>query len=311
MIATGSFREWRCARLASSRKTLTKSPPRGGAGTIRPRNRHVELLSCECKREETSERGLGCADIELCFRVLQLSLQRERARPGCRRLPQVVEWQCACHPPSRLSSSQSALQVLSVFIAFTMEGDDGPVMIPYSLLLSPDACLTPLIRRAFSSSPSSLGLVIISDLPPAFPALRLRLLLLSNAFASLPESTCERYADPSTQYSYGWSCGKEIMNGKPDKLKGSFYNNPSYDESPGLLDDTVHKNIWPQEEGCEGYEEAFKELCALMVSVGGLVARACDAIVVEGDQGLASTKSVEELVTRSRSNKARLLHYVC
>lgn len=45
------------------------------------------------------------------------------------------------------------------------------------------------------------------------------------------------------------------MNGKPDTLKGSFYNNPSQDETPGLkAGDTPTKNIWPQEKGIEGYE---------------------------------------------------------
>lgn len=189
--------------------------------------------------------------------------------------------------------------------------EDSPVIIPYSLLLSPDETLTPFIRRAFSSAPTALGLILISDLPPSFPALRKRLLLLSNAFAQLPEETRERYADPSTAYSYGWSQGKEVMNGKPDTLKGSYYNNPTYDETPGLTSDAPSfKNIWPKdEEGCEGYEEAFKALCKLMVDVGVLVARACEEIVQEAE-GLASQKSVEELVGQSKASKARLLHYV-
>lgn len=98
------------------------------------------------------------------------------------------------------------------------------------------------------------------------------------------------------------------MNGRPDLLKGSYYNNPTYDTDP---ETGVSANIWPHEDGCEGYEAAFKELCALMVDVGGMVARACDEALVEGsEEGLASTKSVEELVTKSRANKARLLHYV-
>ncbi|GAA5948953.1 hypothetical protein JCM21900_003150 [Sporobolomyces salmonicolor] len=189
-----------------------------------------------------------------------------------------------------------------------MSADIQPIVIPYPSLVSKDASLPALIQQAFDSSDSSLGLVIISDLPPEFPALRKRLLLLSNAFASLPEETREKYSHMGSNYSYGWSHGKEIMNGKPDILKGSYYNNPVYDESPGLCEgDAPVQNIWPKEKGVEGYEEAFKELCKLMVEVGGLVAAACDQLV--GGAGAASTKSVEELVRQSHSSKARLLHY--
>ncbi|GAA5918413.1 hypothetical protein JCM5296_007577 [Sporobolomyces johnsonii] len=189
-----------------------------------------------------------------------------------------------------------------------MSADIQPIVIPYPSLVSKDASLPALIQQAFDSSDSSLGLVIISDLPPEFPALRKRLLLLSNAFASLPEETREKYSHAESNFSYGWSHGKEIMNGKPDTLKGSYYNNPAYDESPGLHEgDAPMKNIWPKEKGVEGYEEAFKELCKLMVEVGGLVAAACDQLV--GGAGTASTKSVEQLVRQSHSSKARLLHY--
>jgi hypothetical protein len=49
------------------------------------------------------------------------------------------------------------------------------------------------------------------------------------------------------------------MNGKPDTLKGSFYNNPTSDETPGLkAGDEATKNIWPKEVGVEGYEGAFR-----------------------------------------------------
>ncbi|GAA5842895.1 hypothetical protein JCM3766R1_005695 [Sporobolomyces carnicolor] len=182
-----------------------------------------------------------------------------------------------------------------------------PVTISYTSLVSKDAALSAQISEAFDSSANALGLLIVKDLPASFPALRKRLLLLSNDFASLPEEVREKYTSPESSYSFGWSHGKEVMNGKPDTLKGSFYNNPSQDETPGLkAGDAPTKNIWPEEKGVEGFEEAFKELCALMVEVGGLVARACDQLV--GNES-ATSKSVEELVRQSRASKARLLHY--
>lgn len=69
-----------------------------------------------------------------------------------------------------------------------------PVVIPYPALLANDSSLPSLVQRGFDSSPDALGLVIVSDLPPEFPELRKRLLLLSNAFASLPEEVREKYA---------------------------------------------------------------------------------------------------------------------
>lgn len=131
----------------------------------------------------------------------------------------------------------------------------SPVTIPYPALVAGDASLPELIKKGFDSSPESLGLIIVSDLPPSFPELRRRLLLLSNAFASLPAETREKYAHPQSNYSYGWSHGKELHNGRPDSLKGSFYNNPSQDITPGLHEgDQPMHNIWPKEKGVEDFE---------------------------------------------------------
>jgi len=82
----------------------------------------------------------------------------------------------------------------------------GPVTIPYSLLANPDQSVPALIQQAFSSEPGALGLLIVSDLPERleFGRLRNEVLLLSNKFASLPEHTRDRYADPSKFWA-AWS----------------------------------------------------------------------------------------------------------
>ncbi|GAA6035039.1 hypothetical protein JCM8097_002156 [Rhodosporidiobolus ruineniae] len=182
----------------------------------------------------------------------------------------------------------------------------NPVVVSYHDLVAQSPALPALIQEAFDSKPTSLGLLIVSDLPEEFKELRRRLLLLSNDFASLPSEVREKYAHPASNYSFGWSHGKEVMNGKPDTLKGSFYNNPTSDLTPALKEgEEPVKNIWPKEEGVEGYEEAFKALCALMVRIGQLVASACDQLVGAN----ASSKSVKQLLSESHSSKARLLHY--
>lgn len=68
--------------------------------------------------------------------------------------------------------------------------------------------------------------------------------------------------------SFGWSHGKEIMNGKPDTLKGSYYANPVIDyptvpEAQRSANPEYYgRNIWPapNEDGVEGFEQAFKDL---------------------------------------------------
>ena len=89
-----------------------------------------------------------------------------------------------------------------------------------------------MIETAFGSHPKSLGIIIVKDLPSEYPSLRENLLKFAYKFASLPESVKEKYVDPTTRYSFGWSHGKvlpnflcflasthksrqEIMNGKP------------------------------------------------------------------------------------------------
>lgn len=55
--------------------------------------------------------------------------------------------------------------------------------------------------------------VSTADLPPEFPAARERLFRLGAQFASLPEPEREECARPETSYFFGWSHGKEVMNG--------------------------------------------------------------------------------------------------
>lgn len=136
----------------------------------------------------------------------------------------------------------------------------APVKISYNALVANDPSLSSEIQRAFDSSPDALGLLIVSDLPPQFPALRRRLLHLADRFAALSQATREQYARPPT-FSYGWSHGKEVHNGKPDRLKGSFYNNPKEDLTPGLHPgDEPTPNVWPKEPEVAGFEGDLSSL---------------------------------------------------
>src|ERR1700682_2642853 len=122
-----------------------------------------------------------------------------------------------------------------------------------------------------------------------------------------------------------------------DTLKGSFYNNPTID-SPCVSDSLrqaypsyYRRNVWPSDDDCPGFEEAFKNLARFMMDVGKKIARACDQVGQWNDallhpffainecgisflpilvaRQIATPKTFEELVSSSSCAKARLLHY--
>ncbi|KAK0465225.1 Clavaminate synthase-like protein [Desarmillaria tabescens] len=171
--------------------------------------------------------------------------------------------------------------------------------------------MSPKPERAFGSDPECLGILIVRDLPPSYAAYRRRLLTLAYKFAKLDENIREQYTDASSSYSFGWSHGKEIMNGKPDLLKGSYYANPLIDR-PSVSSqqrkewpEYYAQNIWPKpdEKGVEGFEEAFKDLgkrwlftSSSMPAIRALSVFGCFDVTAEVDQHLANYEAEDEPV---------------
>ncbi|KZP16761.1 Clavaminate synthase-like protein [Athelia psychrophila] len=194
---------------------------------------------------------------------------------------------------------------------------EGAVSISYPSLISSPLALQDSIEEAFGSHPASLGIIIVRDLPPTYVAYRERLLKLAYQFGNLDEQTREKYADPKTNYSFGWSHGKEIMNGKPDTLKGSYYANINpalhkFDISPAQQKshpEYYGENIWPKsdEKHVEGFEQAFKDLGGFIFKVGCELAAACQPFVSQHVKD--SSLSLPDLISSSQTTKARLLHY--
>ena len=171
-----------------------------------------------------------------------------------------------------------------------------PVTISFSTLCSSPATLQQAVSNAFTAN--ALGIVVVTDLPSEYVKLRRKLLLLALAFSELPEDVRERYADPSSHYSYGWSLGKEIMNGQLDRSKGSYYANPVQDD----------RNRWPtNESGCSEFQSTVQEMSKLVLEVGERIATVCDGILDEVGGGVNS-KGVGTLVKESKCSKVRLLH---
>ncbi|KAJ5679139.1 hypothetical protein N7462_007383 [Penicillium macrosclerotiorum] len=114
--------------------------------------------------------------------------------------------------------------------------------------------------------PSSLGIIVVKDLPENFVQLRAQVLSNASYLAALPKSELGRskksvsfsrpsslssrssswsqFTDrpapeplesPESKYLVGWSCGKETLkSGTFDTLKGSYYVNCAFYQDPAL-----------------------------------------------------------------------------
>lgn len=169
--------------------------------------------------------------------------------------------------------------------------------------------LTDEIGRAYGFD--GIGVLTVKNVPD-FLAARERLLPLARTFADLPEEIKEKYVHAESYYSFGWSHGKEKLQGGPDVSKGSYYNNPQYDrpyddeEIIKKYSSFAHPNIWPTED-LPDLEPAFKSLGEIIVAVGKLVARQCDAYVKA--RCPSYNLPLEDVISTSKVCKARLLHY--
>ncbi|RUP21889.1 hypothetical protein BC936DRAFT_139147 [Jimgerdemannia flammicorona] len=189
---------------------------------------------------------------------------------------------------------------------------EGAVVVDYQDLVR-GADVAESIKEAFGFDNQCLGVILVRNLPLEYPELRSRLLRLASVFAALSDEAKEKTVDAQSNYSFGWSCGKEVMNGKPDTLKGSYYNNPTTDKpmTPAdlapLFPETCNPNIWPSEDLPE-LEIAFKELGRFIVDVGKLLAKACDEFVATKVPKYDPTY-LQRIIADSQTHKARLLHY--
>ncbi|OCL14065.1 Clavaminate synthase-like protein [Glonium stellatum] len=174
------------------------------------------------------------------------------------------------------------------------------------------------LEEAFG--PSSLGIIIVKDLPLRFNHLRHKMLSYSSFLAGLSSAQLATLESPISKWLVGWSCGKETLkNGRYDTLKGSYYVNcsPAFEDAalrgsisekyPSFSEYTA-PNVWPPEELLSGFEDTFRELCNLITEIAALVAKACDGYSVAHIDGYPHGY-LEHVVKTSVSTKARLLHY--
>ncbi|KAL2218783.1 hypothetical protein M432DRAFT_614255 [Thermoascus aurantiacus ATCC 26904] len=167
--------------------------------------------------------------------------------------------------------------------------------------------------------PSSLGIIVVKDLPPKFKDLRAQVLSNASYLAALPEEELEALSSPQSKYLVGWSCGKETLrSGHFDTLKGSYYVNCAFYQNPELQNAPADgfpdfpqytaPNIWPPAERLPTFRKSLEELCTLIIDTAALVARACDRYALANIEGY-KPGYLEHVVKTSLTTKARLLHY--
>ncbi|KAL9648647.1 hypothetical protein ABK040_016277 [Willaertia magna] len=170
--------------------------------------------------------------------------------------------------------------------------------------------LTDKIEEAYG--PNGLGLLLVNGVPNV-KEYRETLLPLAEKFASFPEETREKYTHAKSNYSFGWSFGKEKFNGKTDVLKGSYYANPHIDvptedaEVQEKYPFYCSPNIWPKDDLPE-LEPAFKKMANLIVDVGLLIAKQCDKYVKKKCESYEEGK-LYNTIEKSLNTKSRLLYY--
>lgn len=174
----------------------------------------------------------------------------------------------------------------------------------------------------YAFGPSSLGIIIVKDLPKEFLDLRFKVLSSASTLARLPGDILKELEVPQSHWLIGWSKGKEkLSGGLPDDTKGSYYINCSFykdDKLEGPPENEIKgyeqykayttPSVWPPEDQMPLFKENIKSLCSLMIDTAVEVARACDRLFGEKIEGY-DKHHLEKIVSTSTTTKARLLHY--
>ncbi|KAJ1968826.1 hypothetical protein H4R35_006318 [Dimargaris xerosporica] len=191
---------------------------------------------------------------------------------------------------------------------------DGAVVVEYAALNEEASSnLSAAIEEAFGNHSDCLGLIIIRNVPQ-LSQLQTALLGRAPQLAHLPSADLQALEHPQSKYMFGWSHGKEVMNGRPDLAKGSFYANPTRNHSgadPTLqaqYPEYYAENLWPTDAAVPQFRTAFEQLGQLIVRVGAMVAIHCDRYLAQRLVGYQD-QYLQRIIESSDTIKARLLHY--
>lgn len=184
-----------------------------------------------------------------------------------------------------------------------------PVLVDFKSLSS-GADLSKQIEAAYGYD--GLGILAVHGIPDV-GALREALFKDGYRFSGFEEKIKAKYEHKESFYGFGWSHGKEILQGHPDWSKGSYYNNPVYNkpyqdsEIATKYPAFAHPNVWPTEE-LPSLERNFMNMGQLVVKVGLMIAKQCDKYV-ESKSKTYKKGRLFNMLSSNRACKARLLHY--
>jgi len=191
----------------------------------------------------------------------------------------------------------------------------GVLVITYDFLKQGGEELRRVIQEAYG--PDGLGIIGVRDIPEYVERFD-RLMPLISSLAALPEEELLKLEDAESSYSFGWSHGKEsVEGGLLDTKKGSYYFNPTTNvptEDPDLIKrfpSYCRPNIWP-DAALPELEPASKSFGELVTRTGSLIAAECDTLVRQelgGTPAGAAPASLERIVNDGRGVKSRLLHF--
>ncbi|KAJ3273206.1 hypothetical protein HDV01_004708 [Terramyces sp. JEL0728] len=186
------------------------------------------------------------------------------------------------------------------------------VVLDYNKLVDPGSDLYEYIDDAFGNKPGTLGACFVSNVP-GYSELRQKCLVYGSQLAALSQAELDSMVDPKSTYMFGWSHGKEIMNGKADFAKGSFYFNPIHDmptsedpEFAAKFAEYGRPNIWPA--GLPDIRKDLMQLGQLIIETGKLVALHCDKYITRKHPDLPAN-FLQSMIEESVIPKSRLLHY--
>lgn len=188
-----------------------------------------------------------------------------------------------------------------------------PQLLEYSLLISGHD-YSAEVASAYSQE--GLGILAVVGAPNAtFDEPRRRLLKLSRTLALSPPEMLAEYERPELSYSSGWSRGREIFKGKPDRTKGSWYAH-ALEDAPAENDPSAHRfpiitgaNVWPGALLGASFEISFKSLGRALYDLAAHVLRNADAVIARADPKAPPSVLLRATHTRSRLHVGRLLHY--
>jgi isopenicillin N synthase-like dioxygenase len=192
-----------------------------------------------------------------------------------------------------------------------------------------DAYVALLERIEQAFGPQGLGILQVTHVPSTLTEIRKSVLSQASQLAHLSSDQLEELTVPESDYTIGWSHGKEQFGvdhetNQPiyDTRKGSFYFNPFSD--PSQEQTQQPSNVFPSSEKFPFFEDQLMQLTHSMTEITLWVAALCDAYlkwknamtttdITHQDTSTSSSTyrvgSIYESLQSKLNTKARLLYY--